>query len=191
MEAQTESKLEAGDALLLVDVQNDFCSRGALPVPNGELVVPPLNQWIARAVDAGVPVLASRDWHPLGHPSFDREGGPWPTHCVQDTPGAAFHPDLRLPPDATVISKGTRFDMEQYSAFEETGLVAHLRSRGVERLFIGGLAREVCVRATVLDALAEGFQVHVIVQGTGALSEEEGARALGEMTAAGAVLETG
>jgi nicotinamidase/pyrazinamidase len=113
-------QLRDGDALLIVDVQNDFCPEGALPIPDGDHPVPVLNEWIAAAGRAGIPIYASRDWHPRGHPSFDSEGGPWPAHCLQDTEGAAFHPGLHLPEDVVVVTKGTRFDRDQYSAFDET-----------------------------------------------------------------------
>ncbi len=148
--------LADGDALLLVDVQADFCPGGALPIEAGDAVVPVLNDWIAAASRAGVPVVASRDLHPGGHASFSESGGPWPAHCVQDTPGAGFHHALRLPAATIHVAKGTRLDRDQYSAFDETGLAHVLRRRGVRRLWVGGLALDVCVRATVLDALREG-----------------------------------
>src|SRR5207237_10586686 len=96
---------QAGDALLIVDVQNDFCPGGALAVPEGDAIVPVLNRWIAEAEACRAPVFASRDWHPENHISFTQRGGPWPPHCVQNTRGAAFHPDLRLPPNAEIVSK--------------------------------------------------------------------------------------
>src|SRR5688572_19413256 len=130
-------QLERQDAVLIVDVQVDFCPGGALPIPEGDRVVPVLNTWIEAAVGAGVLVCASRDWHPAGHPSFRSEGGEWPPHCLQDSPGAAFHPQLRLPPDVVKVSKGTRFDQDQYSAFQETGLDVRLRRGHVNRLWIG------------------------------------------------------
>src|SRR3989304_41981 len=111
-----------GDGLLLLDVQNDFCPGGALPVAGGDAVVPILNRWIAKSCKSGMIVYASRDWHPLGHISFQEAGGDWPPHCLQDTWGAAFHPDLRLPDDAVKIIKGARFDKDQYSVFNDTGL---------------------------------------------------------------------
>jgi nicotinamidase/pyrazinamidase len=181
--------LTSGDALLLIDVQVDFCPGGALAIEGGDRVVPVLNRWIAAAGAAGVPVYASQDWHPPRHPSFASEGGEWPPHCVQATHGANFHPDLALPDDSVVVVKGTRFDRDQYSAFDETGLVEELHRRGVRRLWVGGLARDVCVRASVLDALRAGFAVHVIVAGTRAVCPEDGRSALHEMATAGATLE--
>jgi nicotinamidase/pyrazinamidase len=189
MRRPPRERLRRGDALLVVDVQPDFCPGGALPVPEGDRVVPVLNTWLDAARAAGVAVVASRDWHPPGHPSFRGQGGPWPPHCVQDTPGAAYHPALALPPDAARVAKGTRLDRDQLSAFDETGLAAHLRARGVARLWVGGLAQDVCVRASVLDALREGFAVHVLRAATRPVDTAAGAAALREMEAAGAVLE--
>ena len=187
--ASVDGKLRAGDALLVVDVQRDFCAGGALAIAGGDEVVPVLNDWIRAAADARVPVFVSRDWHPRGHPSFAERGGPWPAHCVQDTPGAAFHPELRVPPDAVLVSKGARFDKDQSSAFDDTGLAAELERRGVRRLFVGGLAEDVCVRATVLDALDGGFEVHVLEDATRPVDRVGGANARAAMRAAGAVIE--
>jgi nicotinamidase/pyrazinamidase len=173
----------------VVDVQPDFCPGGALPVPDGDRVIPVLNDWLAAARAAGVPVYASRDWHPPGHPSFREHGGPWPAHCVQDTPGARYHPALRVPEHAVLVSKGTRLDKDQYSAFEDTGLAEHMRRSGVQRVWVGGLALDVCVRATVLDGRKAGFEMHVIRRATRPVDPHAGARALEEMERAGAVIE--
>ncbi len=177
--------LGPGTALIVVDVQRDFCPGGALPVPEGDAVVPVLNRWITAAEEAGALLVFSRDWHPRGHPSFAAEGGPWPEHCLQDSPGAAFHPALRVPAEAYIVSKGTRFDKDQYSAFDETGLAALLAKRGIRRVLIGGLARDVCVKATALDAVGAGFETWLISEGARALGPESGAAADREMTAAG------
>ena len=184
--------LSSSDALLIVDVQRDFCPGGALAVPDGDAVVPVLNQWIDAARDAGAAVFASRDWHPPDHVSFQEQGGPWPSHCVADTPGAAFHPDLALPDSSTVIDKGTDSGHEAYSAFEGTELAAQLDAAGIERLWVGGLALDYCVRASVLDARRiAGLPVHVILNATRAVDVQpgDGARALEDMRAAGAVAE--
>lgn len=181
--------LRKGDALLVVDVQPDFCPGGALPVEDGDQVVPVLNRWMAAAAERGLVVCASRDWHPPGHPSFEAQGGPWPAHCVQDTPGAAYHPDLEMPGETELISKGTRLDRDQTSAFDETGLATYLRERGVRRLWLGGLAEDVCVRATALDGRREGFEVHLIPDATRPVSEQGGSEARDEMRGAGVVLE--
>jgi nicotinamidase/pyrazinamidase len=180
--------MKKGDALLLVDVQNDFCPGGALPVPRGEEVVPALNRWIADAKDAGAPVVASRDWHPPDHSSFRERGGIWPAHCVRGTPGAEIRGDLLLPEGAIVVDKGTRAKQENYSAFDGTGLAERLRAAGVGRVFVGGLALDYCVRATVLDALEEGFEAVLICDGTLPVDGNpgDGERAIREMREAGA-----
>ena len=185
------TQLGGGSALLLVDIQRDFCSGGALAVPGGDAVVPAANRWIARARAQQVPIITSRDWHPKGHVSFRERGGPWPPHCVQGSPGAEFHPDLEVPTDALVVSKGTEPDHDAYSDFDGTGLSDRLRAHGVDRLFIGGLALEYCVRETVLDALADGFEVHLLLDATRALEVHPGDAdaALAEMKRAGAVVE--
>ena len=183
--------LRQGDALLVVDVQNDFTPGGALGVPDGDAVIPVLNRWMAAAREADLPIYASRDWHPADHVSFASRGGPWPPHCVQGTPGARFHPDLDLKEDVIILSKGDHPDLEAYSAFDKTELAQRLRAAGVERLWIGGLAQDYCVRASTLDAAEAGFQAHVILPATRAITEETGKEALDEMRAAGATLETG
>jgi nicotinamidase/pyrazinamidase len=188
--ADPRDLLRPGDALILVDVQVDFCPGGALPIERGDEVVPVLNRWIDAAVGVGAPVIASRDWHPRQHLSFVESGGRWPVHCVQDTAGARFHPGLRLPEASVLVTKGVRFDRDQYSAFDETGLGVELRKRNVRRLWIGGLAQDVCVRATVLDARREGLETIVISDATCPVTSEGGARANDEMRAAGARFET-
>jgi nicotinamidase/pyrazinamidase len=179
------------DALVIVDVQNDFCPGGALPIENGDQVVHVLNRWIEEAKLAGAMIVASRDWHPPDHVSFHAQGGPWPAHCIQGTRGAAFHPELHLPPDAPIVSKGMSRDRDNYSAFQDTGLTEMLRRRGVQRVWIGGLAQDVCVRATVLDALKAGFEVHLIESATRPVDQAGGARALADMRTAGCKIENG
>jgi nicotinamidase/pyrazinamidase len=185
--------LGPADALLIVDVQNDFCPRGALPVPEGDRVVPVLNRWIDAATAGAAAVVASRDWHPPGHVSFRQRGGPWPAHCVQGTDGAAFHPDLRLPADARLVSKGADPDRDAYSAFADPALADDLRRRGVRRVWVGGLAEDVCVRASVLDALKEEFEVHLIADAVRPVNvrPDDGRRARREMRDAGCVVEGG
>jgi nicotinamidase/pyrazinamidase len=183
--------MEKHDALLIVDVQNDFCPGGSLAVNKGNEVVPVLNQWIGEAHRLGVAVYASRDWHPARHISFRERGGPWPPHCIQGTPGAAFHPDLKLPANVQLISKAESPDEDSYSAFGGTDLAERLRRAGVRRVWIGGLTQDYCVRETSLDAIREGFEVHVIVGGTRAVNvhPEDGRRALEDIRHAGAILE--
>ena len=152
-------------ALIVVDVQNDFCEGGALAVKEGEKVVSPLNSLIDALVASNVPVFFTRDWHPKNHCSFKAYGGPWPPHCVMNTRGAAFHPKLRVPKSAIIISKATEPEREAYSGFEGTDLASKLREMGVTELFVGGLATDYCVKNTVGDALRKGFRVNVLTDG--------------------------
>jgi len=184
--SQLEEMLQHGDALILVDVQNDFCPGGALPIEDGDQVVPVLNRWLTAAVSQGIPVFASRDWHPKGHLSFQSEGGLWPPHCLQDSPGAAFHPDLNLPESTVLVTKGVRFDLDQNSVFEQTGLAVELHKRGITRLFVGGLAEDVCVLASVLDGLEQGFEVTLISDATRPVSPQGGEKARDQMKEKGA-----
>ncbi|MEM2341771.1 MAG: nicotinamidase [Candidatus Bathyarchaeia archaeon] len=150
------------DALIIVDVQVDFCPGGALPVPEGDKIVPVLNEYIRKFDSAGALIIATRDWHPPNHISFRDYGGLWPQHCVQGTKGAEFHPDLRLPNKVLIVSKATDPKREAYSGFEGTGLDEMLRRFGVRRVFVGGLATEYCVKNTVLDALKYGFETFLL-----------------------------
>lgn len=186
-----DNALQPGDALLIVDVQIDFCPGGALPIAEGDAVIPILNRWIAAAVAKGLPVYASRDWHPLGHFSFAERGGLWPPHCLQDSDGARIHQDLALPASTVIITKGVRFDQDQNSAFDQTGLAARLHQDGIRRLWVGGLAEDVCVRASVLDARQEGFEVMVIEDATRPVTPQGGEQARQEMRAAGACFARG
>ena len=182
----------ARDALVIVDVQNDFCPGGALGVPGGDAVVPVLNRYAERFAAAGAPVFASRDWHPAKTSHFKAYGGVWPPHCVQGTPGAEFHPQLALPSDAAVVSKGMDPSEDAYSCFQsETGdgmpFPATLGELGVGRLFVGGLATDYCVKSTVVDGVREGFEMVVLADAIAAvdLTPGDGAKALDEMRAAG------
>ncbi len=150
------------DALLIVDVQNDFLDSGALPVPEGSKVIPELNKWIKKVSAKGLPIFATRDWHPKNHTSFKDYGGIWPPHCIQGSHGAEFPNTLALPKSAIIISKGTDPNKDAYSGFDGTDLRALLRKMSINRLFIGGLATDYCVKATVIDALELGFEVVVI-----------------------------
>lgn len=179
------------EAILILDVQRDFCPGGALPTAGGDAVVDPLNQLIARARGSRIPIHASRDWHPRGHVSFLDQGGTWPVHCVQDTPGAAFHPKLQLPVNTVIISKGVRLDKDQLSAFDETGLAKHLKDLEVHRLWVGGLATEICVKASIQDARKAGFEVVVLQSTIAAIDSACEDRALREIRAAGAHILAG
>ncbi len=180
--------LADGDALLIVDVQNDFLPGGALAVPEGNRVVPVLNAYIASFTRRGLPVVATRDWHPPDHCSFQDQGGPWPVHCVADTAGADFAAGLDLPEDVLIVSKGTASDRDAYSGFQDTGLHETLQRRKVRRLFIGGLATDYCVQATVLDARKLGYEVCLLTDAIRAvdLQAGDGERAIARMVAAGA-----
>lgn len=182
--------LQPGDALLVVDVQNDFLPGGALGVTDGDTVVAPLNRWLARFTAAGLPVYASRDWHPADHCSFHAQGGPWPPHCVAGTPGADFAPALELPPQAAMVYKGSDRDAEAYSAFAGTGLEQALRAQGVRRIFIGGLATEYCVLNTVRDAVQAGLDAVVLADAVRPVDVHagDGAAALATMRSLGAAL---
>jgi nicotinamidase/pyrazinamidase len=177
-----------GDALIVVDVQNDFLPQGALAVLQGGAVVPALNRYIAEFVRQGLPVIATRDWHPRQHCSFREQGGPWPPHCIAGTSGAGFPQNLALPPGVRVVSKGTRPETDAYSGFEGTDLAAQLRALGCTRVFIGGLATDYCVRASALDALTEGFEVVVLEDAVRAVDVRpgDGQAALDEVAARGA-----
>jgi len=145
--------------LVVVDVQNDFCPGGAVPVPEGDTVVPVLNEYVKKFKKAGAAVVFTRDWHPHDHSSFKSQGGPWPPHCVQNSKGAEFHKSLILPPGAEIISKADKRD-EAYSFFQGTGLAREFHQRGLTKMFVGGLATDYCVKETVLDGLKHGFDVY-------------------------------
>ncbi len=180
--------MEKGDGILLLDVQNDFCPGGALPIPDGDAVVPVLNRWTEAACKKGVAVFASRDWHPLHHISFREEGGQWPPHCLQDEPGAAFHPDLLMPAGTVKIAKGVRFDKDQYSVFNDTGLLWLIKRAGIRRLWVGGLAEDFCVLETVLDARKIGLEICVIAAATRPITPDGGRQAITAMKKAGAII---
>jgi nicotinamidase/pyrazinamidase len=190
MTTGSEQALRAGDALLVVDVQHDFLPGGALGIAAGDRVIAPLNACIDAFVRAGLPVLATRDWHPADHCSFRARGGPWPVHCVAGTHGAAFTPGLRLPAGTFIVSKAHERDREAYSSFAGTGMEAELRRLGVRRLVIGGLATDYCVRHTALDARRLGFAVVVLRDAIAAVDARpgDGLGALQAMRDAGVVL---
>ena len=184
-----EDAFQPGDALVIVDVQNDFCPGGALPIEGGSEVVPILNRWIAAAIVKHVSIYASRDWHPVDHISFRQQGGLWPPHCIQDSEGARFHPELQLPGSVIKITKGVRFDHDQNSIFDATGLTYQLRLKGIKRLWVGGLAEDVCVLASILDACRNGFDVVLIQDATRPVSADSAERARQQMREAGARFE--
>jgi nicotinamidase/pyrazinamidase len=186
-------KLSAPAALVIVDVQNDFCAGGALEVPEGDEVVPILNQYADRFSRAGLPVYATRDWHPEQTTHFQQWGGAWPPHCVAGTSGAAFHSGLKLPKETVVVSKGTAAEGDSYSAFhgqdyDGRSFDDSLRRSGVHHLYVGGLATDYCVKFSVLDALSHGLAVTVLRDAVRGVERQPGDsdRALEEMRKAGA-----
>ncbi|MDX9741101.1 MAG: nicotinamidase [Gammaproteobacteria bacterium] len=171
----------AGDALIVVDVQNDFLPGGALAVPRGDEVVSVVGRYLRLFHERALPIYATRDWHPPNHVSFREQGGPWPPHCVAGTLGAAFAPGLRLPPGTVVVNKADRPDEDAYSAFQGSDLAGRLRQAGIRRLFIGGLATDYCVLNTVRDARNEGFEVVLITDACRAIDAKPGDGAAAEL----------
>jgi len=171
------------DALIVVDVQNDFCPGGALAVAHGDEVIAPINR-LARDVEL---VVATRDWHPPDHRSFATEGGPWPVHCVRDGDGAQLHRGLDRARIDAVVDKGRARDEDGYSAFASTGLEELLHAHGITRVQVAGLALDYCVKETALDARRLGFDVVVHRDATRAVDVQggDGGRALAELAAAG------
>jgi nicotinamidase/pyrazinamidase len=185
------------DALIVVDVQNDFCPGGTLAVKDGDQVIPALNRHIDKFTEAGLPIFATRDWHPAKTTHFNTSGGPWPPHCIQGSKGAQFHPDLKLPPDTVIVSAGMGSDEDGYSGFlgiDDRGqkLADLLRQRRVERIFVGGLATDYCVKHTVLEGLKEGLKVVLLVDSVRGVNLKPGdsESAIEEMLHAGAVIAT-
>lgn len=182
-------------ALLVVDVQRDFCAGGTLAVPDGDRIVPVINGYLEQAERAGLPVYASRDWHPAETTHFKQAGGRWPAHCVQGTLGAEFHAELRLPSGTVVISKGTDPAADGYSAFEGLStdgrrLLDDLRQRGIDHLYVVGLATDFCVKQSVLDALAAGLRVTVLEDAIAGSDTRETAEAMTHMRKRGAVVRS-
>ena len=182
-------KLETGDALIIVDVQNDFLPGGTLAVPEGDAVIAPLNHYMESFLVKGLPIYATRDWHPADHCSFREQGGIWPPHCVAGTAGAEFAARLNLPPGTAIISKATAADKDAYSGFEGTSLHQQLRKRGVRRLFIGGLATDYCVLNTVKDALSHHYTALMLQDAIRAVNVHagDGRKAEQEMLRLGAI----
>ncbi|MBI2954013.1 MAG: bifunctional nicotinamidase/pyrazinamidase [Chloroflexi bacterium] len=189
--------MEEISALIIVDLQSDFCPGGSLGVPEGDQVVPVANEYIRRFHAAGLLIYATRDWHPAVTKHFKQYGGVWPPHCVQGTRGAEFHPDLRLPEDAIVVSKGMDPNLDSYSAFQAyeadgTELEASLRRRGIEHIFVGGLATDYCVRWTALDAMRAGLRVTALIDASLGVNLQihDSERAIKDIVSAGATLAT-
>jgi nicotinamidase/pyrazinamidase len=179
---------EKKKALIVVDVQNDFCPGGSLAVANGDEVVAPLNKLMKEFLDRGEPVYKTRDWRPAQTKHFAVYGGTWPVHCVQNTTGAEFHAGLLDDPRITIISKGIDESADGYSGFDGTHLASLLRQEGVGEVWIGGLATDYCVKETVLDAAREGFKVKALAGAMRAVNVKpvDGANAIEAMRTAGA-----
>jgi nicotinamidase/pyrazinamidase len=171
-------------ALLVIDFQNDFTPGGALAVAGGDEIAEPIKR-LAEDVDV---VLATRDWHPPDHASFETEGGPWPIHCVQGTHGAELHPAMAEVDVEGIVDVGRERDDEGYSGFENSELAQMLRDHDVDRVYVAGLATDYCVRASAIDACGEGFDVTVVEDAIRAVEVEpgDGERAIADMRAAGA-----
>lgn len=180
--------LTRNDALIVTDVQLDFLPGGALPVPEGELIIPALNEYITLFKNADLQIFAIRDWHPPNHVSFKLQGGPWPVHCVENTNGAEFSRNLKLPSNVIVISKAINPRKESYSGFDETELATQLKRLGISRIFIGGFATDFCVKYTALDALELGFKVVLLSDAINGINLQPGdaEKAIGDMTIMGA-----
>ena len=177
-------------ALVVVDVQRDFCPGGALAVAKGDSIIPALNRVTSSFRRSRLPVVFTRDWHPKNHCSFKEQGGMWPSHCVARTAGARFHPRLNVPRGSMVVSKATKPSVEAYSGFQGTNLERELKRLGVSELFVGGLATDYCVKQTALDALRAGFDVSIMtdcVKGVN-LRKVDSSRALGLLARKGASL---
>jgi nicotinamidase/pyrazinamidase len=188
-------RLKKGDALIVVDAQVDFFPGGALPVTNGDQIIPVVNLWLEAAQKADIPIFASRDWHPSNHCSFKQQGGPWPRHCVQNSAGAEIHPEIHLPSQAKIINTASDPKKEDYSAFqgktkEGIPLNTYMKKKKIHRLWITGLAQDFCVCETALEARSNGYEVHLLLAGTRPITEETGEEALNRMKAAGVIIET-
>src|SRR5512138_562618 len=189
--------MDAHCALLIVDLQNDFCPGGALGISGGDEIVPLINRAIAHFSASGLPIIASRDWHPAQTSHFKAYGGLWPPHCIQGTDGAAFHPDLRLPPETIIVSKGTNPSRDDYSAFQAsdahgTPLPELLAAQGITHIYICGLATDYCVKETVLNARRCGIAATVLIDAVRGvdLTPGDSERAVEAMCAAGAITST-
>lgn len=170
MNQTTEVKLSQHDALIVVDIQNDFLEGGALAVQGGNAIIPVVNAYIAEFSRRQLPVFLTRDWHPADHRSFTEYGGVWPVHCVAGSKGAEFSADLSLPDHAVIVSTGVRPEQEGYSGFENPDLQNLLQDAGATRLFICGIATDYCVLHTVCDALKRGFEVFLLLDAIAAVN---------------------
>lgn len=182
-------ELGIGDALLAIDLQNDFLPGGRLAVTEGDRVIPVMNHYIDRFIQRQLPVFATRDWHPRNHGSFAQQGGPWPEHCVAGSTGAEFAPGLHFPATVQIFSTGIEVENDGYSGFENPELKMQLDELGILRLFIGGLATDYCVFHTVCDALELGYQVLLLTDAIRAVNVNsgDGEQAIDTMVLKGAI----
>jgi len=182
-------------ALIMVDIQNDFLPGGALGVSEGDKIIPVVNKYIRLFNNQNLPIFFSRDWHPEETIHFKQEGGPWPPHCIQGTEGAEFHPDLLIPENAEILSKGMDPRYDGYSAFDAKNKAGKLfpdllKERDITTFYIGGIATDYCAKVTSLDAIQEGFEVHVLMDAIKGVKPEDSRKAVEEITEKGAVPET-
>lgn len=193
MHAEKDLVIGEHDALIVVDVQNDFLPGGALAVNDGDAVIPLINECMQLFAARRLSIYATRDWHPDDHCSFTENGGIWPKHCVADSAGAQFAESLTFPEDVTIVNKGTVSEKEAYSGFQGTGLSDQLHEKGVERVIVGGLATDYCVLHTVNDALENGFDVVILADAIRAvdLNSGDGDQAIESMLGRGAKVHAG
>jgi len=187
--------MQANKALLAVDIQNDFCPGGALGVREGDQIIPVVNKYFELFIKKQLPVFVSRDWHPEETKHFRESGGPWPPHCIQETGGAEFHPDLKVPDQAIIMSKGTNPELDGYSVFdahdsENKPFIELLKEMGIEELYISGIATDYCVRTTSLDALENGFKVYVLKDAIKGVDDDDSKHAIDEIISKNGKLKT-
>ena len=187
--------MQSKKALLVVDLQNDFCPGGALGVSEGDLIIPKINNYVDLFLKKKLPVFVSRDWHPKQSKHFKQAGGPWPPHCVQNTEGAKFHPAFHVPEDAIIMSKGTNPELDGYSVFEahdsqNRSFSEILNSMGIDELYIAGIATDYCVKMTSLDALNSGFVVHVLTDAIKGVDKNDSERSIEAIVSKNGKLKT-
>jgi nicotinamidase/pyrazinamidase len=174
-----------GSALIVVDMQNDFMDGGVLAVPGSKSIVPTINRYMETFHNRSLPIYATRDWHPQNHISFRDRGGPWPPHCVMFTEGASFFNQLKFPNETEVVSKAMKPDEEAYSGFQGTDLASRLKKRGINRIFISGVATEYCVLSTAIDGVKNGFVVYLLSDAVKGIRERDVSAAMLKMKDAG------
>lgn len=187
--------MKANKALLVVDIQNDFCPGGALSVREGDQIIPVVNKYVSLFLKKHLQVFVSRDWHPEDTKHFRESGGPWPAHCVRNTEGAEFHPDFHVPEQAIILSKGTSPELDGYSVFEaqdsqKKPFIELLKEMDIDELYIAGIATDYCVKWTSLDAIKNNFIVHVLVDAIKGVDQADSERTIHEIVAKNGKLKT-